>query len=52
MPWVGLQCVIAVFPEHNHLLLGQEMTQGSYGFDNQNVADVKSVKSYLLRAFP
>ena len=21
MPWVGLQCVIVVFPDHTHLLL-------------------------------
>ena len=23
MPWVGLQCVIVVFPDHTHLLFGQ-----------------------------
>ena len=22
VPWVGLQCVIVVFPDHTHLLLG------------------------------
>ena len=23
VPWVGLQCVIAVFPDHSHLLFGR-----------------------------
>ena len=23
VPWVGLQCVIVVFPDHTHLLFGQ-----------------------------
>ena len=23
VPWVGLQCVIVVFPDHTHLLLGR-----------------------------
>ena len=22
MPWVGLQCVIVLFPDHTHLLVG------------------------------
>ena len=24
VPWVGLQCVFVVFPDHTHLLFGQE----------------------------
>ena len=26
MPWVGLQCVIVVFPDHSHLLSGDTQT--------------------------
>ena len=25
VPWVGLQCVIVVFPDHTHLLLSRKM---------------------------
>ena len=26
VPWVGLQCVIVVFPDHTHLLFGRHGT--------------------------
>ena len=32
MPWVGLQCLIVVFPDHTHLLLDLSITNGIVSF--------------------
>ena len=30
VPWVGLQCVIVVFPDHTHLRFGNKTSIGKY----------------------
>ena len=39
VPWVGLQCVIVVFPDHTHLLF------------NLDSATITTLVRYLIRLF-
>ena len=36
VPWVGLQCVIVVFPDHTHLLFVWLVQSGLYFLHTQN----------------
>ena len=57
-PWVGLQCVIVVFPDHTHLLSGcWRGTIADLCFKNLNlliydhIAHVMSIYLYILLTF-
>ena len=48
VPWVGLQCVIMVFPDHNHFLLLSHIDEKTKpAFDSKNLF----IDQYRLRTF-
>ena len=51
VPWVGLQCVIVISPDYNHLFLGRisVIAASSKLFGSQTVGNYKSIKA--IRVF-
>ena len=52
MPWVGLQCVIVVFPDHTHLLFGfktllQQCISEPVFYDGVVIYEKKSLECLL-----
>ena len=48
MPWIALQCVIVVFPDHTHLLFNSECSNGLYPAQQTNNLTINLVADELL----